>query len=62
MTEHHPVGPASASPETAIQRRQAAGPAVFLPRGPWCCEKGQAQRMTVCPDCARLNALYSECY
>ena len=30
-------------------------------KGPWCCEKGQAQGVPVCDECAEISAGYQSC-
>ena len=29
--------------------------------GPWCCEKGRELGVQVCPECEKLNQLWSKC-
>lgn len=29
---------------------------LLLPRGPWCCERGERLGVTVCPECAEYSS------
>lgn len=41
--------------------QRIADAAIAKVRGPWCCEKGQAAGIRVCPECAEINDGYQSC-